>query len=182
MDVQTLLNIAFGVAGAMCMWVLNSLKDSLKSLHDSDEALTEKVQKIELLVTGVYVKKDEMDRIAAAVASGALKLPAGVRPETLNDAAYMPPSMPWIDPKKEAEAWGLLEDRCYVSGPEIIRKRGGNPIDTLEQQSRWVREKKRARHSGQCGGGAAGCDGHRVEPAHAHTAPHPNLEPAGTTP
>jgi hypothetical protein len=67
MDVQTLLNIAFGVAGAMCMWVLNSLKDSLKSLHDSDEALTEKVQKIELLVTGVYVKKDEMDRIAAAL-------------------------------------------------------------------------------------------------------------------
>jgi len=28
-----------------------------------------------------------------------------------------------------------------VSGPEIIRKRGGNPIDTLEQQSRWLREK-----------------------------------------
>ena len=35
----------------------------------------------------------------------------------------------------------MLEDRCYVSGPEIIRKRGGNPIDTLEQQARWLREK-----------------------------------------
>jgi lambda family phage portal protein len=79
--------------------------------------------------------------IATAIASGALKVPSGVRMETLDDAAYMPPSMPWIDPKKEAEAWGMLEDRCYVSGPEIIRKRGGNPIDTLEQQSRWVREK-----------------------------------------
>lgn len=79
--------------------------------------------------------------IAVAVASGALKIPAGVRPETVDDAQYMPPAMPWIDPKKEAEAWGLLEDRCYVSGPEIIRRRGGNPIDTLEQQSRWVREK-----------------------------------------
>lgn len=79
--------------------------------------------------------------IAVAIASGVLRVPAGVRPETIDDAAYMPPSMPWIDPKKEAEAWGLLEDRCYVSGPEIIRKRGGNPIDTLEQQSRWVREK-----------------------------------------
>lgn len=67
MDIQTLLNIAFGVAGAMCMWILNSLKDSLKSLRDSDEALTEKVQKIELLVTGVYVKKDELDRIANAL-------------------------------------------------------------------------------------------------------------------
>lgn len=79
--------------------------------------------------------------IAVAIASGVLRVPAGVRPETMTDAAYMPPSMPWIDPKKEAEAWGMLEDRCYVSGPEIIRKRGGNPIDTLEQQSRWVREK-----------------------------------------
>jgi len=79
--------------------------------------------------------------IAAAVASGALRVPAGTRMVTLNDAAYMPPAMPWIDPKKEAEAWGMLEDRCYVSGPEIIRRRGGNPIDTLEQQSRWVREK-----------------------------------------
>ena len=67
MDIQTLLNIVFGLAGALCMWILNSLKDSLKSLHDSDSMLSEKVQKIELLVTGVYVKKDELDRIANAL-------------------------------------------------------------------------------------------------------------------
>lgn len=79
--------------------------------------------------------------IAVAVACGALKVPAGTRMDTVDDAAYMPPSMPWIDPRKEAEAWGMLEDRCYASGPEIIRKRGGNPIDTLEQQARWRREK-----------------------------------------
>ena len=80
--------------------------------------------------------------IATAVASGVLKPPAGIQPDKLDDAAYMPPAMPWIDPKREAEAWGLLEDRCYVSGPEVIRRRGGNPIDTLEQQSRWTREKQ----------------------------------------
>lgn len=79
--------------------------------------------------------------IAVAVASGALKVPAGVDMETLTDATYMPPAMPWIDPRKEAEAWALLEDRCYASGPEIIRKRGGNPLDVLEQQGRWRREK-----------------------------------------
>jgi lambda family phage portal protein len=79
--------------------------------------------------------------IATAVASGALKVPPGIKPGTLADATYMPPSMPWIDPKKEAEAWGMLEDRAYVSGPEIIRKRGGNPMDVLEQQGRWLREK-----------------------------------------
>ena len=80
--------------------------------------------------------------IATAIASGVLKIPAGVRLETLDDAAYMPPSMPWIDPLKEVKAWGMLEDRCYASGPEVIRKRGANPIDTLEQQARWLREKE----------------------------------------
>ena len=70
-----------------------------------------------------------------------MRAPAGIAPETLDDATYMPPAMPWIDPKKEAEAWGMLEDRAYASGPEIIRKRGGNPIDVLEQQARWLREK-----------------------------------------
>ena len=79
--------------------------------------------------------------VATAVASGVLRVPAGIKPETLDDAAYMPPAMPWIDPRKEADAWALLEDRAYASGPEIVRKRGGNPIDTLEQQARWRREK-----------------------------------------
>lgn len=80
--------------------------------------------------------------IAAALASGKLKVPAGIRLDTLSDASYMPPAMPWIDPRKEAEAWGMLEDRAYASGPEIIRKRGGNPMDVLEQQGRWLREKE----------------------------------------
>lgn len=79
--------------------------------------------------------------VATAIASGQLELPASVRPETVADATYMPPAMPWIDPKKEAEAFAILEDRCYASGPEIIRKRGGNPMDVLEQQGRWLREK-----------------------------------------
>ena len=81
--------------------------------------------------------------VGTALASGKLKVPPGIRPETLADASYMPPAMPWIDPKKEAEAWGMLEDRTYASGPEIIRKRGGNPMDVLEQQGRWLREKAR---------------------------------------
>lgn len=99
--------------------------------------------------------------IATAIASGQLRVPSGIKPETLDDAAYMPPAMPWIDPKKEAEAWGMLEDRSYASGPEIIRRRGGNPIDTLEQQSRWLREKE-----------AKGIPANAAQPA----APEPNPE------
>lgn len=79
--------------------------------------------------------------VHTAINSGALKVPADARMDTIAAAAFAPPAMPWIDPKKEAEAWAILEDRCYASGPEIIRKRGSNPMDVLEQQGRWMREK-----------------------------------------
>lgn len=79
---------------------------------------------------------------ALALLSGAVRRPPDVVLETVNDAVYIPPQMPWIDPKKEAEAWGMLEDRAYISGPEIIRKSGRHPIDVLEQQSRWLKEKE----------------------------------------
>lgn len=80
--------------------------------------------------------------ILAAIASGQIKVPRDVARETIDDAVYIPPQMPWIDPAKEAQAYADLEDRAYISGPEVIRKRGGNPIDVLEQQSRWLREKE----------------------------------------
>ncbi len=80
--------------------------------------------------------------VALSILSGAVKVPADIDRNTLNDAIFIGPQMPWIDPAKEAEAWATLEDRAYASGPEIIRKRGGNPMDTLEQQARWRREKE----------------------------------------
>jgi lambda family phage portal protein len=80
--------------------------------------------------------------IAAALASGELVLPAGTPVATLTDALYLPPSMPWIDPKREAEAFGLMEERAYMSGPEIIRRRGANPRDVLDQQSAWLERKR----------------------------------------
>lgn len=82
--------------------------------------------------------------VAMAMASGQIRVPAGVVAETVNDALYVGPSMPWIDPKKEVEAMALAEDRCYVSGPENIRKRGGNPADTLAQQAGWLESKRNA--------------------------------------
>lgn len=82
--------------------------------------------------------------VAMAIASGVLRAPPGVDVETLDDALYISPSMPWIDPKKEADAMATMEDRCYVSGPENIRKRGGNPADTLAQQAAWLEAKRKA--------------------------------------
>jgi lambda family phage portal protein len=80
--------------------------------------------------------------VALAILSGAVRKPADVVIDSIDDAIYIPPQMPWIDPLKEVEAWAKQEDRAYISGPEIIRKRGGNPLDVLEQQARWLEEKK----------------------------------------
>lgn len=79
--------------------------------------------------------------VALALASGQIKPPAGIVRETLDDAIYIGPQMPWIDPQREAESWATLEDRAYASGPEIIRRRGGNPMEVLDQQQRWQSEK-----------------------------------------
>jgi len=44
--------------------------------------------------------------------------------------------MPWIDPLKEAMAWTALIDAGLASEVEVIRKRGQNPWDVLEQCKR----------------------------------------------
>jgi lambda family phage portal protein len=84
------------------------------------------------------------DMVEVALASRLITLPQGIDLESVMDAAYVAPQMPWIDPKKEVEAWAVLEDRAYASGPEIIRRRGGNPADVLDAQAKWLREKAEA--------------------------------------
>jgi capsid protein len=54
----------------------------------------------------------------------------------------VPPSMPWINPYHEAQAYALLEENTYMSGPEIIRRRGADPHDVLDQQSAWLQRKR----------------------------------------
>lgn len=66
-DPQTLFNIMVGLVAFFGGWVLNSLRDSIKTLHTSDESLTSKVQAIELLVAGSYVKRDDIDKLTAAI-------------------------------------------------------------------------------------------------------------------
>lgn len=81
--------------------------------------------------------------IALAKLSGTLKVPPSIVQTSLDDAVYVAPKMPWIDPEKEASAWAIMEDRSYISGSEIVRSRGGNPLDVIDQQARWLREKSR---------------------------------------
>jgi len=67
MDIQIAFNIALSLVAFLGGWVLNSLRDSIKFLQKSDTELADKMQKIEVLVAGVYVKKDDIDKLSNAI-------------------------------------------------------------------------------------------------------------------
>lgn len=82
--------------------------------------------------------------VGSAVLGGLIRPPRGVSFTQLANAMFIPPQMPWIDPQKEATAFGLLEDRAYISGPEVIRRRGGNPRETLRAEKAWQTQLREA--------------------------------------
>lgn len=82
--------------------------------------------------------------VRLAVLSGAVKVPADIDEGSLDDALFIAQQMPWIDPKKEADAFETLEANAWMSGPEIIRRRGANPRDVIAQEAKWQRQKKEA--------------------------------------
>ena len=74
MDMQTLFDIALAGFGALGGWILNNLKSSIDDLHkrdmeihdkmvEQDGEIIEKLQRVELLVAGTYVKRDDMEKI-----------------------------------------------------------------------------------------------------------------------
>ncbi len=67
MDLQIAFNIAVGLAGALGGYILKSISDNLKSLQSADNALSEKVQKIEVLVAGEYVKHSDIEKLSNAL-------------------------------------------------------------------------------------------------------------------
>ena len=62
MDFQDLYNTAIGLVMALGGWFMRVIWDALKDLRTQDNALAEKVSRIEVLVAGEYVKKDEFER------------------------------------------------------------------------------------------------------------------------
>lgn len=93
---------------------------------------------------GMWVRPIVEDFIAVANMSGVVKTPKDVKPGTANDVLYVGQQMPWIDQLKEAEAFVALARAGFISEPEVIRKRGGNPSEVLEQTSTW-RQKAKAK-------------------------------------
>ena len=71
--------------------------------------------------------------IQAAQLAGLAPRPRDVVAGSEFDLLYIAPSMPWIDPVREATAWLELVQAGFASEVEVIRKRGGHPDDVLAQ-------------------------------------------------
>ena len=78
--------------------------------------------------------------VRAAALSGVVPIPADVAPGTEDDAMYVGQQLPWIDPLKEANAWVKLVQAGFASEVEVMRKRGVNPADVLNQIERFRKE------------------------------------------
>lgn len=87
--------------------------------------------------TGQFIQPIWERFVAIAHLSGVVVRPRDVVPGRADDVLYIGQTMPWIDPYKEAIAWNSLVRAGFASELEVIRKRGGNPADVLEQIKKW---------------------------------------------
>lgn len=82
---------------------------------------------------GQFVQPVWASFVNASTLSGAVPRPRDVVADTEDDALFIAQSMPWIDPAKEAAAYLALVRAGFASEVEVMRKRGVNPRDVLEQ-------------------------------------------------
>ncbi|MEO6660711.1 MAG: phage portal protein, partial [Burkholderiaceae bacterium] len=75
--------------------------------------------------------------VQAAVLSGQVRMPRGWTLQQMSAATYVRPIMPWIDPKKEAEARAVQEDRGWVAPQKNVLEMGSDPNDVLQQMAEW---------------------------------------------
>lgn len=75
--------------------------------------------------------------VVMADLSGIAKRPKEVTRESMDDALYVAQAMPWIDPLKEALGFDALVSSGFASEVEVIRRRGKNPRDVLQQIKSW---------------------------------------------
>lgn len=78
--------------------------------------------------------------IQIATLSNAVQIPPDVDRSTLYDVEYICPSMPWIDPAKEAKGHETRLALKLKSPQQIIRAAGDKPEEVLDQVQRWNEE------------------------------------------
>lgn len=67
MEFQVAFNIAVSLVGLLGGWVLKYITDELKALRNANEKMLEKIQHVEVLVAGQYVRNDALERFSDAV-------------------------------------------------------------------------------------------------------------------
>lgn len=82
---------------------------------------------------GMFIQPVWEDLVQAAAISGVLPIPKDVVAGSESDAIYVAQAMPWIDPLKEALGAEALVKAGFASEVEMIRRRGANPRDVLDQ-------------------------------------------------
>jgi predicted phosphodiesterase len=64
---QDLINFLIAVLGVGLGWWMKMLSDTHKDLRAEDERISEKVQKIEVLVVGDYMRREELAKLMDAL-------------------------------------------------------------------------------------------------------------------
>ena len=77
-----------------------------------------------------------------AIAAGEIKLPRGIDMDSLYNAVYSGPVMPWIDPVKEANAWKTQIRGGAATESDWIRASGRNPDDVKSRRKAEVDENR----------------------------------------
>lgn len=75
-----------------------------------------------------------------AIASQAIQLPSDIDQNSLFNAVYSGPVMPWIDPIKEANAWKERIKGGLATEGQAIRASGNNPAEVKRQRIVEIRE------------------------------------------
>lgn len=121
---------------------------------------------------GQFIQPVWQQFVIAAHLSGVARMPSDLAPFSEDDALYIGQSMPWIDPLKESKAWNQLVQDGFASEVEVIRKRGGNPRDVLEQIAAFRQE---AKDRGLVFSSDAG--NQKAQPTSVPPAPDPHADP-----
>jgi len=66
-DPQIAFNGIIGIAAFFGGFILRSISDSLKELKAADVIMSEKINRIDVLVAGEYVKRAEFEKLSSAM-------------------------------------------------------------------------------------------------------------------
>jgi lambda family phage portal protein len=80
-----------------------------------------------------------------ALRAGVIRPPRGADRNTLMDADFRGPAMPWIDPKDEVQAARDAARAGFTSRQQVIRERGDNPAEVYREV---VKERRQADDDG----------------------------------